>query len=712
MRRVIILCVLLFLIINIDYGGAEASTASNQGYTGLWEYPTAEMPDDGVGRFGYTHNSPYAYYFLDIAWLPWFEINARFSLFDTIFSENSRRYMDKAMDLKAILWHNKDPKLWYVPSIAAGIVDMMGTEVMKSWYGVATWRWGDFAATIGYGTDRLNGVFAGLEWDIASWLTVKAEYSPLDYDQEKPLGGGRIVRELPSSKYNYGLILKAPWGMEGSVSRQRGDEWAFSISQRINLAGPFFGDSRRHFSAPGEARILDWDSAESEELIARLKSGLEKYTRIRDVDIKIEETDTGRRLLLAYENYGYSSHAEAMARILVVLSAILPDTDELVLIHKNAGIPVVRASFPGELLFDLRARSLREENSIHSAVFTWASSDIESPDAENLLAKKAQHEVKAMIVYEPRIDQTLAEEYMDRWDIDLIYKGRYSNGWGSIIDIRFPIHVHADTSDYPGLWWEKDFNDKIRIQQAGLTYANTFDRDGRFWLFGEGGYLDEEWFGGNAWARYYGTDGRWWVGARVAALHDRDPYSFGGLTSGRLRYFRGRVLDYEGDDSAWRHSEFIQAGYHIPDLNLDIEADYGRFADNDTGYKIAAIRHWDDTALGFYYIDTDRNAPNKSFTRAGVHMEIPAERWFGTWFGNSSAHVWEQDTLLLSAWDIESGREGGHIRTPERMMGQLRPIALKKNVERMLREYCSYDDTDGTNEDAQTVKSLLEYIIH
>ena len=169
---------------------------------------------------------------------------------------------------------------------------------------------------------------------------------------------------------------------------------------------------------------------------------------------------------------------------------------------------------------------------------------------------------------------------------------------------------------------------------------------------------------------------------------------------------------YEGDDSAWRHSEFLQAGYHITDLNVDVEADYGRFADGDTGFKILAVRRWDDTALGFYYIDTDRTAPNKSFTRAGVHMEIPAERWFGSWFGNSSAHVWEQDTLLLSALDIESGREGGHIRTPERMMGQLRPIALKKNVERMLREYCSYDDTDGTNENAQTVKSLLEYIIH
>ncbi|MBR0034549.1 MAG: hypothetical protein IJP54_02625, partial [Synergistaceae bacterium] len=62
----------------------------------------------------------------------------------------------------------------------------------KAWYGAATWRWGNFALTAGYGTERYNGLYAGFEWDIVPWLVFKAEYSPLDYNKEKPLGGSRI----------------------------------------------------------------------------------------------------------------------------------------------------------------------------------------------------------------------------------------------------------------------------------------------------------------------------------------------------------------------------------------------------------------------------------------------------------------------------------------------------------------------------------------
>ena len=156
---------------------------------------------------------------------------------------------------------------------------------------------------------------------------------------------------------------------------------------------------------------------------------------------------------------------------------------------------------------------------------------------------------------------------------------------------------------------------------------------------------------------------------------------------------------------------FAQAGYHFSGLDVDVQADYGQFADGDKGFKVSAIRHWDDTAIGFWYTNTDTHAPDKSFTRAGVHMEIPADKWFGTWFGNSSAHIWEQDTMLLSTWSNESGREGGTIRSPERMIGQLRPVAMRKNVERLLQSYCSYDDENGKNDEAtQEVSSLLEYI--
>ena len=92
-------------------------------------------------------------------------------------------------------------------------------------------------------------------------------------------------------------------------------------------------------------------------------------------------------------------------------------------------------------------------------------------------------------------------------------------------------------------------------------------------------------------------------------------------------------------------------------------------------------------------------------------MELPADKWFGSWFGNSSSHVWEQNTMLQSTWNSESGRDSGIIRTPERMMSQLRPAALKRNVEQMLIDYCSYDDEHKEQEKAQEVKSILEYIM-
>ena len=361
-----------------------AQTGSNAGLTGLWEYPTAEMPADGRGRFGYTHASPYAFYFIDVAWLPWFEVNTRLSTFDNIWvtpentfnrDGNGRYYMDKAMDLKAVLYRSRE---WYIPSVAFGVMDMMGTELMKAWYGVATWRKGKFGLSLGYGTDRLNGFFAGIEWNIAEWLTVKAEYSPLDYTVDA-VGSNKVHGEKAESKYNYGLVLRAPWGMEASFSRQRGEEYVFTISQRFNLNGPFLFSEishKRHIKTPGAARCAEWEDVDINELAKNIKDGLAKYVRIRDVDIKMGN----KRVLVAYENYGHASQAEAMVRVLAVMLALLPRVESLTLIPRVSGVSVMSEEFPGSLLFDIRERSLRDEEPLHSSVFAWARKGQGGPD--------------------------------------------------------------------------------------------------------------------------------------------------------------------------------------------------------------------------------------------------------------------------------------------------------------------------------------------
>ncbi|MCR5346645.1 MAG: YjbH domain-containing protein [Fretibacterium sp.] len=752
--------IVLFLICSLCASRAGAVTSSNAGFTGLWEYPTAEMPGDGHGRFGYTHVSPYRYYFLDLAWLPWLEVNARFTNFDNIWVtwKNSfnqkvkgRYYMDKAIDLKAMLYRSKQ---WYLPSLAAGVTDMMGTELMKSWYGVATWRWGDFSVSAGYGSDRMNGFFGGIAWDVTDWLTVKAEYSPMDYEADR-VGSFRVHPDAPASKFNYGLVLKAPWGTEVSFSRQRDEEYVFTFSQRLNLNGPFLftgSPRRRRINVPGEARIPEWEDTTPEELLDRIERGLEKHVRVRDVDIEIGN----RTVLVAYENYGHASHAEAMVRVLVVLSAVLPQTDTVILVPRISGVPIVRAEFPGFLMFDIRARSLRGENFLQPAVFAWAQEggrsaagkalkSGEAPASESaaasqdvaavavpktaeegeggalppedglspwregayrsgLLADRARHTLKAMIVYEPRLDQTLDDDYQNRWSLDLIYQGRYSKGWGAYVDVRFPLYNNVN------IWWEPDMNDKIRLQQAAALYVKnlTGGRNG-VWLMGEAGWLDEEYFGVNLWARWY--MGRGWLGARLAAQRDRHPELFADFVRGKMNYRnisgprQGEWRGSEGDP--WRWMAWFQAGYNFANPDLDLQLDWGRYADTDVGVKIAAVRHWDDTALGFWWTRTDRLTTDRDYTRAGVHMEIPAEKWFGSWFGRPSDHVWEQDTMLLSTWRIDAGREGGHVRTPERLLGQLRPMVLKQNVTQLLKDYCSFDETAERNSGAQSLAELF-----
>ena len=691
-------------------------TAANPGFTGMWEYPSAEMPEDGSGRFGYTKSSPYAYYYADLAWLPWLEINARLTTFDNIYVAPwgtvndrgiGRDYMDKAIDVKAVLHHSRK---WYMPSIALGMTDIMGTELMKASYGVATWRINKFAVSAGYGNERMNGFFGGVSWSAADWLELKAEYSPMNYASDA-VGGFRPHPDAADSKYNFGAVFEAPWGMQGAVSWQRGEEFVFSLSQSFSLDGTFFKGretaDNRSYEAPGAPRAAQWKDIDPKRLGESITDALSRYVRVRDVEVAVGE----ERIMVAYENYGHSSQAEAMVRVLVVIAAVSPHIGgEVCLVPRVRGIPVVFASFPGEMLYAIRTRNLDLEPPLGSAEFAWAGRgllDDLGPEwtfrGERSLQKRANQDLKAMVVFEPRIDQTLDDDYQSRWNVDLIYEKRSSSGWGALADVRVPIFNDVN------IWWEPDVNDRVRLHQAVISYLASLKESGDgldLWSLSEVGWLDENWFGVNQWMRVYSRSGRLWGGARLGVVRDRDPVSFAGMPDGRLEY--GFGWRYREDVDPWQPVWWVEAGYVLPGMNLDVQVDYGRFIDSDTGAKLSLIRKWDGAAVGFWVSKTDRLSPDKDFTAAGIHLELPAERWFGSWLGNPSAHVWEQDVPLLSTWRIDAGREPGSWRNPEEMLSQFRPAELKRNVERILGEYCAYESSEQGEPE---VRGLTDYVI-
>ncbi|MDR0647995.1 MAG: YjbH domain-containing protein [Synergistaceae bacterium] len=695
---------------------AADGSAANQGYVGLWEYPTAEMPDDGWGHLGYTGASPYAYYYADFAWLPWLEINSRLTTFDNIFVSPGgplndtgfgRRYMDKAIDLKVMLHRSGNG---HVPSIALGITDLMGTELMKASYGVATWRFNDVALSAGYGTDRMNGFFAGASWRLADWVELKAEYSPMDYSSDRA-GNFQPHPGKAESKYNFGAVFTAPWGMQGAASWQRGDEFVFSISQSFSMEGPFFKGSGkpagRHYDAPGSVRVAEWEDTSPERISEAVIDALSRHVKVRDVEVAVGD----RKILVAYENYGHSSQAEAMVRVLVVMAAISPHMDELRLVPRVRGVPVVAASFPGETLYGIRVRDLEQQRPLDSAAFAWAGRNYLDDlggewtfRSERSLQERANQDIKAMLVYEPRIDQTLDDDYQSRWSVDLIYERRSSNGWAAFSDIRVPIFNDVD------IWWEPDVNDRVRLHQAVVSYLAKLDgakvNSAGLWSLSEAGWLDQNWFGLNQWARAYSKNGRFWGGARVGIVRDRDPLSFAGLPDGRVEYDYG--WHYQDDADPWQPVGWLQAGYVFADLNLDVQVDYGRFIDTDTGAKLSLVRRWDDSAVGFWVSKTDRLSPGKDFTAAGIHLELPAERWFGGWLGNPSAHIWEQEVPLLSTWRIDAGREPGSWRGPDSLLSQFRPVELKQNVKGLLADYCAFEMAETSE---PRVQGLTDYFI-
>lgn len=683
------LCSFCALSVVLTPEGASALSPSNSGYAGLWEYPTAEMPPDGTGWIGYSDNTPYISYYGNFAYLPWLEVNLRLTAFTTPphISDGYGRYKDKAMDLKLMLLTQRGA----FPSLAVGVTDLMGTELLKAEYAVMTWKWDRLALSLGYGTKRMNGLFGGLSWSLSDSLEFKAEYSPLDYTKDAA-GGAKIHPDAASSKINAGFVYHSPWGPDLSVSYQRGEEVCFSLSYNFDVREPFFrvskNDPGKKGPPAGASPAAEWSSVEPEALASSILEALEQHGGLRDIEVLLGD----RTLLVAYENIAYASEAEAMARVLSTAALFVPaDTRTVSLTARVRGIPVVRVDVPGAQCALLLTGALGRSH-LSSAVVSWASTEDPSgmrPDEQWTLSlarpegKRGRHDVKAVFSYEPRIDRTLKNDYEHRFNVDLIHRYRTSKGWETVADVRVPLVEEAD------IWWEPELNDKTRIWQAVIAGMKVLEdgTDGRRTVaMAEAGWLDTNWFGVNAWLRSYMNGGRWWLGARAAGVKQRDPYSFAGLNDTFRTYNPGGPNTIGGlGENEWTGAGWVQAGYHEPSLDIDITAEYGRFLDGDNGGRLAVIRRWNHTGVGFWISRTDRLTPGKNYTNAGMTLEIPADAWFG----NRSDHIWTQEFTLLSTWEDFAARQPGSWRDPDRLLGQLLPDRLGGNLYAVLDDFCA-----------------------
>lgn len=644
--------------------GNNGATPSNAGFAGLWEYPTAEIAGDGLGWAGWSEVEPFSSPYVTLGYLPRLELNLRLTNFlnGPVISPGYGHYKDKGMDVKFLLF----PEDGTFPAVAVGALDLAGTRLLKANYVVLTRHRWPFTLSAGWGTDRLNGFFGGVSWILTPYILFKAEYGNLDYSRDR-----NVTVDPPEREWNAGFVVETPWGTDLSVSWQRGSEWGLGLSQRFDLRRPFFGGRKAGF-ARAEVPLADsWAEADLAAMAAALRDALSEKLGLRGVRVLVSPY----RALAAFEAPANGTPG-ACARIALLAADLLPrGTESLSIVPLLRGTPAVRLDIPGSALDGLRQGRV-DPDLPREAKASWVDrgSLVGESGGENWSTDPAparpwnRVSLRLQPAWEPRLDRTLDDVFMSRLSLDAVAGWNGSRGWAAVADVRVPLANDIE------IWWEPETNDETRIWKAVVSQVVNLG-EGTF-LVGEAGWLDENWFGGNAWARRYFGGGRWFAGGRLSMVRERDPRSFAGLSDAPVLRTPYPVIvignEYEGN--GWWWGGWAQLGFHEPRYDLDLVAEAGQFLDEDRGVRLSVDRRFGDSRVGFWIARTDVLTGGKDYSNAGVSLELPV----GAWWGTTDDASWSQEFSLLSTWEYYTSRQPGTWMPPDRLLGPLNPDRLPR----------------------------------
>jgi len=202
--------------------GAAAQEPSVSGQAGLISMPDARFAPVGTWRSGFSFLRPYQAFYSSITVFPWLEGSFRFTRIydvpgfpdrtDTDYGD----YRDKSFDAKVLLL----PERGWWPALGVGMQDIAGgTGLFSAPYGVASKRLGELDLTLGYGRQRIDGVFGGVRWSprrLERWSLV-AEYDAYDYqsDHGAALSGAASYKKEAAFGVEYRSEI---WGAKAFAS--------------------------------------------------------------------------------------------------------------------------------------------------------------------------------------------------------------------------------------------------------------------------------------------------------------------------------------------------------------------------------------------------------------------------------------------------------------------------------------------------------------
>ncbi|MGL4448849.1 MAG: YjbH domain-containing protein, partial [Shewanella sp.] len=277
-------------------------------------------------------------------------------------------YKDKGLDGKLRLWMESA----YLPQVAIGVRDVMGTGLFDSEYVVASKRYKDLDFTLGLAwgnmgqsgnssnpfcevsdswcerDDSVSGNggkfelgkmfhgpaawFGGVEYQ-TPWrpLRLKLEYDGNDYSREFATDYGALAHD---SAWNFGAVYRVNDNLETQLSWQRGNTlmWGATFRTNFNELSPAHLDvaqaSYQPAQVPTTLGAVAW---------ADLSNDLATNAGWQQADIYLNQTQETPRVMVLAKQGKYRDRREAYTRASVLAANALPLAVEQVTLLERKG---------------------------------------------------------------------------------------------------------------------------------------------------------------------------------------------------------------------------------------------------------------------------------------------------------------------------------------------------------------------------------------
>jgi hypothetical protein len=608
------------------------------------------MAPDGTLSMGYSYDSPYSVLWFTSTILPMLEVTGRYvgitgtKAFTNIQDPNWKgygRYKDKVVDVKLHLISETD----WTPALALGATDMLGTELFKGQYFVATKTFGslkNIEASIGYGRNRPEGLFAAMRWHIASaprWAVV-GEYDANNYanDYDAVSTGAAAHRKGPA------VGLEYRWGWLGAQVARHRDH--FSANAYISI--PF---SEREFipklyepapfdpkKAPARVSSAEWQQNGSHG--AQLAQALVKQD-FKNVRV---ELDSGT-LKLTLTNNRISNMGRAVGRAARTALAFAPEgTRAIHVTYTKLEQPIATYEFQDlQRLTDYLTGLVDRESFLQTVLVRYSNpADRVGEDQHGLLAavREESNGLAVQTGQDGNIVQVVSEDReANRFKI-VPKLGFFFNDPSGALRYEVAAAANYDKRLGQGTYLNSAFKLNLFENVSGVTQASNsllphvrtdiaeYKRGGRFKLNrlllnqyltlderlyarASAGFYEEMYRGVGGQVLYLPKDSRWAADLSVDALQQR----------GYKGWFDKR--DYQ------TVTALGALHYKLP-YDITATARAGRFLARDDGVRVEFKRRFaSGVEIGAWYTKTtgkditNPGTPTNPYNDKGIFLSIP-----------------------------------------------------------------------------------------